>query len=139
MAVFKVFSQARVSSSSSRLLDGTDGGIHGVFRTFPRGEKSAEVLRQSSARVPASPSSSELGSHQMAPARESDEIGEDGTGDSLSAAYRGFTAVAAAGGRRGRGLRRGRWCSCAEVRGFSGDGRPCAPQRQVPAVQGSLT
>ena len=75
------------SSSSCRLHDGTDDGIHGFFSHFSPGEKSAEVLRQSSARVPASPSSSELASHQMAPARESDESGEDGTGDSLSAAY----------------------------------------------------
>ena len=42
------------------------------FALFSGGKKSAEVLRQSSARVPASPSSSELDSHQMAPARESD-------------------------------------------------------------------
>ena len=27
-------------------------------------------------------------------------------------------------------------CSCAEVRGYPGYGRPCALQRQVPAVQG---
>ena len=52
--VFKVFSQARFLPHRVVCL-------------------TAEVLSQS--RVPASPSSSELGSHQIPPARESDESG----------------------------------------------------------------
>ena len=47
----------------------------GFFRTFPQPKKSAESTRQSSPRVPASASSSELSAHQMALARESDEPG----------------------------------------------------------------
>ena len=77
--------------TTNLLMQGLEGQAmcsqHLVCLEGPLGGKSAEVLHQSSARVPASPSSSELGSHQMAPARESDESGEDGTGDSLSAAY----------------------------------------------------
>ena len=58
----------------------------GVFRTFPRPKKSAEVTRQSSPIVLGSVSSSELSSHQMDPGGESDESGEDEAGDALSAA-----------------------------------------------------
>ena len=46
--------QGSTTSSSSRLLADADEGIHVVFRTFPRPPKSAEVTRQSSARVSAS-------------------------------------------------------------------------------------
>ena len=55
------------------------GSTASSSRTFPRPKKSAEVTRQSSARVPASLSSSELSSHQKS--------GEDEAGDALSAAY----------------------------------------------------
>ena len=58
------------SSSMSRLLEDTDDGIQGGFRTFPQPKKSAESSRQSCPRVPASASSSELSA-----ARESDEPG----------------------------------------------------------------
>ena len=61
--------------STASLPDPRGDAFHWVFRTFPRPQKSAEVLRQSSARVPASLSPSELSSHQMAPAGESDERG----------------------------------------------------------------
>ena len=67
--------QVSTAATSSRLLDDKDG-IQGVFRTFPRPKKSAEDSCQSSARVLACPSSSELGAHQVAPAGESDEPGE---------------------------------------------------------------
>ena len=52
--------QGSTASSSSRLLDDAHEGIQRVVHTFPRPKKSAEVLRQSSARVSASLSSSEL-------------------------------------------------------------------------------
>ena len=61
-------------SSSRRLLPDEDDGFQGVFRTFPQPKKSAKVTRQSSPRVPASASSSELSAHQMPPARESGEL-----------------------------------------------------------------
>ena len=61
------------SAASSSGLPGTAN--QWVFSTFPR-RKSAEVLRQSSPRVPASASSSELSAHQMALARESDELAD---------------------------------------------------------------
>ena len=67
--------QGSTASSSSRLLDAADEGIQWVFRTFPRPQKSVEVTCQSSPRVLGSVSSSELSSHQMAPAEESDETG----------------------------------------------------------------
>ena len=63
------------SSSSSRLFEDTDDGIQGFFSNFPPAQKSAESTRQSSPRVLASASSSELSAHQMALARESDEPG----------------------------------------------------------------
>ena len=121
--------QGSTASSSSRLLH--DERIQRFFRTFPRPKKSAEVPRQSSARVPASLSPSELSSHQMAPPRESDESGEDETGDALSAALRLYGGCG--GGRGERGPRRRR-CNCAADRGDSCGGRPCAVRRQVPAV-----
>ena len=86
-------------SSSSRLLHAADEGFQGFFRTFPRPKKSAEVTRQSSPRVPASVSSSELSAHQMALAREPDELAEE-PGDSLDAALADLQ-------RWRRGLRRG--------------------------------
>ena len=136
----KVFAQARVPQLPhrvGRLLDVVDEGIQGVFRTFPRPKKSAEVTCQSSLRVLGSVSSFELSSHQMAPAEESDETGEDEAGDALSAAHVALRRLRRRRGGRGRGLRRRcRLCSCAEVRGYSSYGRPCALQRQVPAVQG---
>ena len=49
----------------------------GFFALFPGPKKVRRLLCQSSARVPASLSSSELSAHQMAPAGESDESGED--------------------------------------------------------------
>ena len=123
--------QGSTASSSSRLLHDADERIQRFFRTFPRPKKSAEVPRQSSARVPASLSPSELSSHQMAPARESDESGEDEIGDALSAALRLYGGCG--GGRGERGLRRRR-CNCAADRGGSCVGRPYAVRRQVPAV-----
>ena len=84
VAVFKVFSQARVLPHRVDFMTALMMEFMGFSALF-RGEKSAEVLRQSSARVPASPSCWAL--IKMASARESDESGEDGTGDSLSAAY----------------------------------------------------
>ena len=64
-------------SSSRRFLQDEDEGFQGVFRTFPQPKKSAKVTRQSSPRVPASASSSELGAHQMALAGESDELADE--------------------------------------------------------------
>ena len=59
--------------------------------------------------MPASLSSSELSSHQMAPARESDESGEDETGDALSTAYAALRQLRWRGEEGGgRGLRRRR-------------------------------
>ena len=78
MEVSKVFSQVRVPHCADFFKMSI-----GVFALFPS-PKSAEVTRQSSARVPASPSSSELSAHQMALARESDEPGgalDDATAD----------------------------------------------------------
>ena len=69
--------QGSTASSLVRVHGAADEGIQGGFRTFPCGKKSAEVLRQSSARVLASASSSELSSHQMAPVWEPDELGAD--------------------------------------------------------------
>ena len=88
----------RFASSSSRLHDDADEGIQWVFSHYSQKEKSGEVPRLSSARVPASLSSSELSSHQMAPAKEFDESGEDETGGRLVRCVCGFTAVAAAEG-----------------------------------------
>ena len=59
-----------------------DERFQGFFRTFPRSKKSAELTRQSSPSVPASVSSSELSAHQMALAREPDELADE-PGDSL--------------------------------------------------------
>ena len=86
MEVFQVFAQDRVPHRVDFFMMQMRE-FNGVFALFPGPKKSAEVLRQSSARVPASLSSSELSCHQMAPARESDESGEDEAGDALSAAY----------------------------------------------------
>ena len=49
----------------------------GFFAFFTGPKKSAESTRQSSPRVPASVSSSELSTHQMALARESDELADE--------------------------------------------------------------
>ena len=53
-------------------------------------------------------------------ARESDESGEDGTGDYLSAAYAALRRLRRREGEAGeRAEAGGLWCSCVEVRGFS--------------------
>ena len=74
-------------SSSRRFLQDEDEGFQRVFRTVPQPKKSAKVTRQSSPRVPASASSSELSAHQMAPAGESDELADEpgGTPDAAIA------------------------------------------------------
>ena len=73
-------------SSSSRFPQDEDEGFQGVFRTSPQPKKkSAKVTHQSSPRVPASVSSSELSAHQMAPAGESDELADE-PGRALDAA-----------------------------------------------------
>ena len=97
-------------------------GIQGVFRTFPQPKKSAEVTRQSSPRVPASVSSSELSAHQKALARGSYELADE-PGDALDAAladlqrwWRGWEGGVGGGGA-----------------GDGGGGG--GAQRQVPAVQ----
>ena len=56
-----------------------------LFWHFSQAQESAEVTRQSSPRVPASVSPSELSARQLAPAGESDEL-EDEPGDALDAA-----------------------------------------------------
>ena len=63
-------------SSSRRFLQDEDEGFQRVFRTFSQPKKSAKVARQSSPRVPASASSSDLSAHQMAPDGESGELAE---------------------------------------------------------------
>ena len=73
---FKVFAQARVPQRplpAVRFLT----PIQGVSRTFPQSKKSAKVTRQSSPRVPASVSSSELSAHQVAPVGESDVLADE--------------------------------------------------------------
>ena len=121
------------SSSSSRLLDGTEEGIHGVFRTFPQGRK---VRRYSASRVRECP---------PVPAHPSWALIKWLRPGSLMRVGRMRLAMpcplimrlyGGCGGWRGAGLRRGRWCSCTEVRGSPGYGRSCALQRQVPAVHG---
>ena len=95
-------------------------GIQRFFRTFLPTKKSAEVTRQSSPRVPASVSSSELSAHQMALARESAELADE-PGDALDAALADFQVWWRGLGRRG---------------GRAGDGGGGGgAQRQVPAVQ----
>ena len=84
-------------SSSRRLLPEEDDGFQAVFRTFPQPKKSAKVTRQSSPRVPASASSSELSAHQMAPAGESGELADEPGGMDLQRWRRGLS------GRDGRG------------------------------------
>ena len=64
-------------SSSSRFLHDVDDGFCGVVRSFPRPKKIAVFTRQSSPRVTASVSSSELSAHQMALARESVELADE--------------------------------------------------------------
>ena len=77
-------------SSSRRFLQDEDEGFQGFFRTFPQPQKSAKVTRQSSPRVPASASSSELSAHQMAPAGESGELADEPGGADLQRWRRGL-------------------------------------------------
>ena len=107
-------------SSSSRFLQDEDAGCQGGFRTFPWPKKSAKDTRQSSPRVPASVSSSELGAHQMAPAADEleDEPGErtyrGGGGSSEGVTVK--VEVVVAGGRRWVGGGRRRLCALAGCR-----------------------
>ena len=82
--VFQIFSQAKVPHRAD-FFKMRMQGFEWVFRTFPQPKKCAKVTRQSSPRVPASASSSELSAHQMAPAGESDELADE-PGGALDAA-----------------------------------------------------
>ena len=72
VVVFTVFSQDRVLPHRADFFK----DFKGFFALFPS-PKNAKVTRQSSPRVPASVSSSELSARQMAPAGESDELADE--------------------------------------------------------------
>ena len=61
------FLPGQSSSSSCRLLNGTDEGIHVVFRTFPRGKKSAGLGPHSGSELSADFNPSTLSAHQTPP------------------------------------------------------------------------
>ena len=73
---FKVTSQARVLPHQVDCLTTQMLEFKG-FPHFSQPQKSAEVTRRSSPRVPANASSSELNAHQKALARESDELADE--------------------------------------------------------------
>ena len=83
VGAFKVFTQARVPLLPHRVVCMTR--VQGCFSHFSPAQKSAKVTRQSSPRVPASVSSSELSAHQMARAGESDGPADE-PGGALDAA-----------------------------------------------------
>ena len=80
MEDFKVFRPGQVSTASSSSPGVVDEVFQGFFELFPKFKKSAEVTRQSSARVHGHSSSSTLSTDQVALAGLSDEFWEDEAG-----------------------------------------------------------